>query len=82
MKVVVSDTEIYLAEIQIDKHHQKQGLGTKILKSIIQQAETNNQTIYLKVIQGNPAERLYTRLGFTILAESATHKKMIKKLSS
>ena len=76
IKVVVSATDIYLGEIQIVSDWQNQGIGTNIIKTIIQQAQLNQKSIWLKVIHGNPAENLYKRLGFTVLAESTTHKKM------
>ena len=76
IKVVVSDTEIYLGEIQIKCNYQKQGIGTSLIKSVIQEAQKQSKQLWLKVIKGNPAERLYTRLGFTVVEESCTHKKM------
>ena len=39
IKVVVSDTEIYLAEIQIKCNYQKQGIGTSLIKSLIKEAQ-------------------------------------------
>ena len=76
LKVVRSDREIYLAEIQINSNYQKQGIGTSLIKSLIQEAQINNQKLWLKVVKGNPAERLYKRLGFTVFEKSHTHNKM------
>ena len=76
IKVLVSETEIYLAEIQIDRHYQNRGIGTSLICSIIEQAQLNNKKLWLKVIKGNPAERLYRRLGFSVFEESSTHKMM------
>ncbi len=53
-----------------------QGIGTSLIKSLIQEAQINNKKLWLKVIKGNPAERLYKRLGFTVFEKSCTHKKM------
>ncbi len=77
VKIVVSETEIYLAEIQINYHYQNRGIGTSLIRSIIRQARADNKKLWLKVLQGNPAERLYKRLGFIILSESSTHKIMV-----
>ena len=75
-KIVASTTEIYLAEIQIKKQYQKQGIGTSLIKSIINQARLQNKRLWLKVVKGNPAEKLYQKLGFVTLEISPTHKKM------
>ena len=75
IKVVVSPTDIYLGEIQITRSYQNHGIGTNIIENIIA-TKLNNQRLWLKVIKGNPAEKLYIRLGFTVFEESLTHKKL------
>ncbi len=72
-KIVSSDTEIYLAEIQIAKDYQRLGIGTHLIRSLIEKAQTNHQKLWLKVLKTNPAQRLYQRLGFTTVAQSSTH---------
>ena len=79
MKVVPSKTEIYLAEIQIIKDYQKKGIGTRLIQSIMQQAQANNKILWLKVIKGNPAKKLYERLGFTEVRKSLHHAIMVKQ---
>ncbi|GAB4542526.1 MAG: hypothetical protein Tsb0014_35380 [Pleurocapsa sp.] len=76
IKVVIYETEIYLGEIQIDSDYQKQGIGTSLIKSLIKKSKIEGKKLFLKVIKGNPAERLYKKLGFTIFEESGTHKKL------
>ena len=76
IKVVRYDREIYLGEIQIESNYQKQGIGTSLITPLIQEAQINNQKLWLKVVKGNPAERLYKRLGFTVFEKSHTHNKM------
>lgn len=80
IKVIVTEDDIYLGEIQIDSNYQNQGIGTSIIKKIIEEAELNNKKLWLKVVKGNPAEKLYRRLGFTVFEESSTHKKMKKDI--
>ena len=75
IKVVVSE-DIYLAEIQLDSNYQNKGIGTSIINKNIAKAKLNNKLLWLKVIKGNPAEKLYKRLGFFVFEESLTHKKM------
>ena len=80
IKVVVSEADIYLGEIQIVKDWQNQGIGTNIIKAITKTAQLDKKKIWLKVVNGNPAEKLYRRLGFTVFEESFTHKKMSKNI--
>ena len=76
VKVVASKADVYLGEIQITKKFQNLGIGTDILNSIIEEAKVNKQSLWLRVIKGNPAEKLYKRLGFTTFAVDSTHKKL------
>ena len=76
MKVVWSETEIYLAEIQIAQNYQKQGIGTSLIQLIIEKARKNNKKLWLKVLKSNPAKQLYQRLGFIKIEESLTHEIM------
>ena len=76
IKIVNSTTDIYLAEIQILKEYQNMGIGTNLIRSIIARAKEHNLRVWLKVVKGNPAEKLYQRLGFIVFEESLTHKKM------
>ncbi len=79
MKVVFSETEIYLAEIQIIKDYQKPRIGTRLIQSVMQQAQAANKILWLKVIKGNPAKKLYKRLGFTEVRQSLHHVIMVKQ---
>ena len=76
IKLVTSENDIYLAEIQINRKYQRQGIGTNLIQSIIKQVQLQNKTLWLKIVKGNPAENLYKRLGFIVFEESSTHKKM------
>ncbi len=78
LKVISSETEIYLAEIQIIKDYQRKGIGTSLIQLVIQEAQANNKKLWLKFLQGNPAKKLYQRLGFTTLKKSLTHEIMVK----
>ena len=74
-KLVVSQ-DIYLAEIQIAGSYQNRGIGSKIIKELIEKARVSNRRIWLKVVRGNPALKLYQRLGFVVFETSSTHLKL------
>ncbi|VEP16133.1 GCN5-related N-acetyltransferase (fragment) [Hyella patelloides LEGE 07179] len=76
LKIVPKTKNLYLGEIQIKNLYQNQGIGTKILQSVIEQNQFKYQSIWLQVLKGNPAIRLYQSLGFKIFAETKTHYKM------
>ena len=76
IKVVVSENSIYLGEIQIASNYQNRGIVTNILENIVAKAKLHHKQLWLRVIKGNPAEKLYIRLGFTVFEESLTHKKL------
>ena len=56
-----------IVDISILSEFRGRGLGESILRQTLATAEAAGQSVSLHVIEGNPAFRLYTRLGFTIL---------------
>ncbi len=75
-KLVHNFDELYLAEIQIDRVYQNQGIGTSIINAAIAESEKLSKKITLNVIKGNPAEYLYKKLGFEVFNETETHRKL------
>jgi len=56
--------EIRLVDIALLPEFRHRGLGTLWIGRLIQQARTADRPLRLSVLRGNPAERLYQRLGF------------------
>ncbi|WDD91726.1 GNAT family N-acetyltransferase [Burkholderia sp. FERM BP-3421] len=56
-------------QIQILPAHQRQGVGARVLRRVLDEADRQRVPVSLKVLKGNPAQRLYERLGFRIAAE-------------
>ncbi|MCG9577083.1 GNAT family N-acetyltransferase [Vibrio tubiashii] len=50
---------------------QGKGVGTKILRLILDQADNANMPVQLCYLQGNRVGQLYRRLGFTVISEDA-----------
>ncbi|MGI8486583.1 MAG: GNAT family N-acetyltransferase [Thermomicrobiales bacterium] len=64
--------EISLRQIAILPEYQKLGTGTAIIKSLMTRSRATQKPVRLSVFQGNTrARRLYERLGFKVVSESA-----------
>lgn len=63
------EDHIYLADIQIDRSFQNNGIASKILQSLISEAKQTSRSVRLKVLKGNPARALYERFGFRLSEE-------------
>src|SRR5687767_12525302 len=56
--------EIRIMDIAILPNARGRGIGTSLLSSILQEAETTRRSVTIHVEKENPALRLYRRLGF------------------
>ena len=54
----------WLDLIVVATEHQRQGLGTSVLRSLMSDAERRGVPLWLSVRRNNNARRLYVRLGF------------------
>jgi ribosomal protein S18 acetylase RimI-like enzyme len=60
-----------LIQIQLAPSLQGQGFGAQLIQSVISEARHAGASLKLDVLKANPARRLYERLGFTTIAETA-----------
>jgi ribosomal protein S18 acetylase RimI-like enzyme len=70
LKLVREDREWTLEQVQLVPSLQGQGLGAALLAEVVAQAQAAGASLTLHVLKGNPARRLYVRLGFEDCAES------------
>ncbi len=65
-------TEISLRQIAILPEYQRRGIGTAIIQSLMTRALAGRKSLRLSVFQSNSqARRLYERLGFAVVSETA-----------
>lgn len=74
--------EMYIDSFGVDKHFQGQGIGSKMLKYLIELIVVKDQqNLGLLVEESNPkAERLYLKLGFTQVGNKVLSGKKLKHL--
>jgi len=71
-----------IVQVQISPEYQGKGIGSKIIRSILEQAEGDGQDVTLSVLKGNPAKDLYRRLGFAAVSESDAEYTMCVKFTN
>jgi ribosomal protein S18 acetylase RimI-like enzyme len=63
--------ELFLKQLYITPKHQRQGIGSHIIRLLNEQA-TTAKSMALFVIKDNPASRFYQRHGFEVVRETHT----------
>jgi ribosomal protein S18 acetylase RimI-like enzyme len=66
---VAEDDTLFLAQFFVGAAYQRRGIGTEVMKRLIDEAARAHQAMTLGVVKTNPALRLYRRLGFRITHE-------------
>ena len=61
--------EIRIVDISLAPGFRGRGVGTELLRELIAEAQESDRTLTIHVEAGNPARRLYERLGFVPVAE-------------
>ncbi|CAB3800337.1 GNAT family N-acetyltransferase [Paraburkholderia fynbosensis] len=69
LKAHRTDTEWVVVQLQITPALQGRGIGERALRTVLRAAQDDALPVTLKVLKGNPAKRLYDRLGFEIVGE-------------
>jgi ribosomal protein S18 acetylase RimI-like enzyme len=55
---------VRLIDIALIEERRQHGIGTYLLRNLLQECQERGSALHLQVAQGNPAMRLYQRLGF------------------
>ena len=65
-----TEDEIRVIDISLLPEFRNQGIGSALLQGVLGEAAESNRAVHLSVVEGNPARRLYQRLGFVQIGES------------
>src|SRR5215218_5918637 len=69
-------TQFECVDISLLPQHRNSGIGTEVLKSLLDECASAEKSCVLQVLGTNPAVRLYQRMGFRIIEENGTHFRM------
>jgi GNAT superfamily N-acetyltransferase len=64
LQTKTTDSTLFLGQLYLSGHVQRQGIGTRVLQVLIEEAARAGKPVSLGVVKINPARRLYERLGF------------------
>ncbi|MFB6523596.1 GNAT family N-acetyltransferase [Streptomyces sp. NPDC056401] len=68
----------WLEHFYLDPHHQGRGLGSAVLRTVLERTDARGLTVGLNVLQGSAARRLYERHGFVVEAEDPIDVFMVR----
>jgi ribosomal protein S18 acetylase RimI-like enzyme len=68
-----------LSNIELYPQYQGLGIGTTLIKELLDRAAGCGLPVSLRVLKINPARQLYLRLGFSVIGETETHYWMRKE---
>lgn len=71
-----TDEEILIVDIAILPEHRGQGIGTQLLRGLLEEATDGGKRVSIHVARENRALGLYERLGFRRVAEHGVYLRM------
>jgi GrpB-like predicted nucleotidyltransferase (UPF0157 family)/GNAT superfamily N-acetyltransferase len=76
LSVVWGEDQAFISDVEIAPAWRSRGLGTRIIGEVLDEAQARKVPVALQVLRNNPARRLYERLGFVVVGETASHVMM------
>jgi GNAT superfamily N-acetyltransferase len=67
---------LHVIEIALVGPHRGRGVGTALLRDLLDEAGGDGRPVTLNVLSGSPARRLYERLGFAVVRADAIYTDM------
>ncbi|WP_229884854.1 MULTISPECIES: GNAT family N-acetyltransferase [Streptomyces] len=68
----------WLEHFYLAPHRQGQGLGSALLRTVLEHTDAQDMTVGLNVLQGSAARRLYERHGFVVEAQDPIDVFMVR----
>ena len=73
------DSALHVIDIALMPEHRGHGVGTDVLVVLLDEASASSLPLTLSVLRGNPALRLYRRLGFEVNGEDEAYLHLIRR---
>ena len=70
---------VSLGEFYILPEYQRRGIGTFLIRQVIEDAQGRQLPVRLQFLKVNPVRRLYERMGFSIVGENEHYYQMERK---
>ena len=67
------EREIRIVDIALVPEHRGSGIGTSLLRDLIDEADAASKSVTIHVERMNPALRLYERLGFALAEDKGVY---------
>jgi ribosomal protein S18 acetylase RimI-like enzyme len=64
--------EIFLKQLYISPGHRRRGIGSEVMRLLLEEQRGTAQSMALFVLKNNPAFRFYERHGFEVVRETHT----------
>ncbi|MEU7801562.1 GNAT family N-acetyltransferase [Micromonospora arborensis] len=77
-----ADDAHWLEHFYLAPHLQGSGIGTAVLRELLERCDRDGARVRLNVLQGSPARRLYERHGFTLETEDPVDVFMVREPTS
>lgn len=77
--VTRTSSEIHLVDIALLSARRGGGIGSELIRKLLDEGESKGLPVRLEVLKGNPAALLYERLGFVKTGECGLHIQMEKR---
>ena len=66
-----NERSLFLGHFYIQSRFQRRGIGTELLRRLLDGAAAKRKSVELAVLKNNPARGLYGRVGFVVVGEDA-----------
>jgi GNAT superfamily N-acetyltransferase len=66
LQTTAAEDAIFIGQLYLERRFQRQGIGSRVIRAVIDEATRERKAVTLGVVKINPARRLYERLGFSV----------------
>jgi ribosomal protein S18 acetylase RimI-like enzyme len=74
--------EIRVMDIALLPEFRRRGIGERVLRDVLAEADRDGVPVSLSVAWNNPARRLYERVGFSVVADQGVYLLMVRRAAT